>query len=150
MNHNLLPSDRAAIAGSIDPDNASAGTYTTAWVSMATFRSVMAIVAVGVMTSSGTLDAKLQQATDSSGTGAKDVTDKDITQLTQAGTDSDKQVVINCRASELDIANGFDHVRLSVTTATAASYVCGILLGMDPAYGVASDNDETSVDEIVV
>lgn len=149
MNHNILPSDRVAIAGSIDPDNASAGTYTTGWVSMATFRSVMAVVAVGVMASTATLDAKLEQAKDASGTDAKDISGKAITQLTQAGTDADKQAVINCRAEELDIANDFSHVRLSLTTAAAASYCCGLLLGLDPRNGVASEFDEASVDEIV-
>lgn len=149
MNPNIKPSDRLAILECIDPDNQSAGTVTTGWVSMADWLNIMAIIAVGVMASTGTLDAKIEQATDSSGSGAKDVDGTDITQLTQAGTDSDKQVVINLKQTDLDVANDFTHVRLSITTATAASYVCGLLIGLDRRQGIASDADLSSVDEIV-
>jgi len=149
MNRNLLPSDRVAVADAIDPTSQSAGALSTGWISMATFQSVMAIAIAGALGSSATLDAKLEQASDSSGTGVKDVTGKAITQLTQAGTDSNKQAVINCRAEELDIANGFTHVRLTMTVATAASLTSAVLLGLDPRYGAASDNDVASVDEIV-
>lgn len=131
-NPNLLPSDRVAVAGVIDPDAATADTYTTGWINMADYGSILAIVVAGTLGTSATLDAKLEQATDGSGTSAKDVTSKAITQLTQAGTDeSDKQAVINCRADELDIANDFDHARLSVTVGTATSDVGAIVLGLD-------------------
>lgn len=146
---NVKPSDRVAIAGVIDPDATSASTVTTGWISMAKFGAIMAIVMAGTLGSSATVDAKLEQATDSSGTGAKDVTGKAITQLTQAGTDSDKQAIINCFQQDLDIANGFTHVRLSLTVGTATSDVGAIVLGFDPVKGQAPASDATTVDEIV-
>jgi len=150
MNGNLKPSDRAAVVGVIDPDLNTAGTVTTDWVNMADWGAVMGIVAAGTLGSSATLDAKLEQATDSSGTGAKDIDGKAITQLTQAGTDeSDRQAVINLFANELDINNGFTHARLSLSVATASSDSSALLLGFDPRYGAASDSDATSVAEIV-
>ena len=149
MSTNALPSERAGVVATIDPDALTATAHTSDWVSMAVFQSVMAIVSVGTLGTSATVDAKLEQATDSSGTGAKDITGKSITQLTDAGSDDDKQAIINCRGSELDVENGFDHVRLSITVAVATSDGAGLVLGFDPRHGPASDSDLASVDEIV-
>lgn len=149
MTPNNRPSERAAVLAVIDPDAYSASTVVSAWAPAAKFSKFMAIVMAGDLGSSATLDAKIRQATDSSGTGAKDVSGAAITQLTQAGSDSDKQAVINFSADDLDIANGFTHVAISMTVATAASDASAILLGFDPRFGPASDNDASSVDEIV-
>lgn len=147
MNPNILPSNEAVLVGIIDPDANAAATYTTAWVHMGTFEAIQAIVMAGTLGSSATLDAKLEQAADSSGTGAKDISGKAITQLTQAGTDSDKQAIINCRSDELDVANGFDYVRLSMTVGTATSDSGAVVLGHHARYQPATDL--TSVDEVV-
>jgi hypothetical protein len=145
MSYNILASDRARIAGVIDPDAYSASTVTSGWVSMATYNRIMAIVFAGTLGASATLDAKIEEATDGSGTGAQDLANKDITQLTQAGTDSDKQAIINVRADEL--SSGYTHVRLSMTIGTAASDAGGVILGFEARYEPATD--ATSVDEIV-
>ena len=146
---NRLPSEKVAIGATIDPDATVASTVVSDYMSMADFESAMAIIMAGTLGSSATLDAKLVQATDSSGTGVKDITGKAITQLTQAGTDSDKQAIINCRAEELDIANDFNHIAISLTVATATSDVSAILLGLNARVNPASDNDLASVDEII-
>lgn len=146
-NPNTLPSNRAVLAGVIDPDAYTADTYTTGWISMADFGSIQAVIMAGTLGSSATLDAKLEQASDSSGTGAKDITGKAITQLTQAGSDSDKQAIINCRAEELDVDNSFTHVRLSVTVGTATSDAGAFVLGHDARYAPA--DDISTVDEVV-
>lgn len=147
MNTNVLPSDRAPVVGVIDPDAYAAATYTTGWVSMVEFESIMAVVMAGDLGASATVDAKLEQASDSSGTGAKDITGKAITQLTKAGTDDNKQAVINCRSEELDVDNDFTHVRLSVTVGTAACDMGAFVLGLDARYQPAADL--SSVDEVV-
>lgn len=150
MNLNTLPSDCAAVVGVIDPDVTAAGTVTTGWVEAADFESFLAVAMAGTLGSSATFDAKIEQASDGSGTGAKDLSGAAITQLTQAGTDeSDKQSLIQFRSSDLDVDNSFTHVRLSVTVATATSDAAGVLLGFGPRYGPASDNDASSVAEIV-
>lgn len=143
----IRPSDRAPLMKVLDPVSQAAATVTTGWVSMADFNSAMALLMVGALGVSGTVDAKLQQATDSSGTGVKDITGKAITQLTQAGTDSNKQVVINCHAEELDVDGGFNHVRLSVTVGVAASLIAAGIFGFDARYAPAADS--TTVDEVV-
>lgn len=137
------------ILGSIDPDAYAASTVTTGWISAATWQDFMAIVQAGTLGSSATLDAKIQQATDSGGTGVKDLSGAAITQLTEAGTDSDKQAVICFSADDLDIANGFNHFRLSMTIGTATSDAGGIVLGSAGRYGPAASHDAASVDEIV-
>lgn len=149
MNGNIKPSDRAAVVGVIDPDANAAGAASTGWVDASTFHSFLAIIMAGTLGASATLDAKLEQATDGSGTGVKDVTGKAITQLTQAGTDSDKQALINLFSDELDINNGFTHVRLTMTTGVATSDSGALLLGLDPRNDIASANDAATVDEIV-
>jgi len=134
-------------AAAIDPDAYGAGTVTSGWVSLADYEYIQAIVMVGEMQATSTVDAKLEQAQDGSGTGAKDITGKAITQLTAAGSDSDKQAILNCRSEELDVTNAFTHVRLSITTATAASDSAGLILGSDARYFPATD--ATTVDEVV-
>lgn len=149
MNSNLKPSDQVAVVGAIDPDANGAATYTTGWVSLADWSGLLAVVMAGTLGSSATLDAKFEQATDAAGTGAKDVTGKAITQLTQAGTDSDKQALINLFPTDLDFANNFTHARLSMTVGTATSDCGAVLLGLYPRNGAASDSDAATVDEIV-
>lgn len=149
MDANSLPAERAAVVATIDPDAYTANTYTSDWVDMGRFASLMAIIMAGDLGTNATLDAKLQQATDDQGAGAKDITGKAITQLTQAGADSDKQAIINVRPEELDLDNEFRYVRLSATLATATSDFGAILLGFDTRHGIGSANDLASVDEIV-
>ncbi len=147
---NTLGSDRVAVVGAIDPDALTANTYETGWIDMADFPRLMAIVLTGTLGTSATVDAKFEQATDGSGTGAKDVAGKAIAQLTEAGTDqSDMQAIINLHQSELDLENSFTHARLSLTIGTATSDAGAVVLGLDARYAPASDNDAASVDEIV-
>lgn len=149
MNGNLNPSMKAGVVAVINPVSQAVGTVTTGWVDMQSFGALLAILAVGALGTSGTVDAKIQQATDSAGTGAKDVAGTAITQLTKAGTDDNKQVIINLRQEDLDKNNAFRFARLSVTVGTAASLVSAILLAFNARYGAATDNDLASVDEIV-
>ena len=141
-------SESLAFLAAINPISQGVGTAVSGWVSMRDMHRLLALVDVGVLGTAATVDAKLQQATDSSGTGAKDITGKAITQLTKAGTDDNKQVLVNLRASDLDVAGGFEHVQLSITVGGAASLVSGALLGV-PAYEPANAFNQAAVDEIV-
>ena len=147
MDQNLKPSDKATVLARIDPDAAGAGTVSTIYVKASDFHQLLAIVQAGDLGASATVDAKLRQATDSSGTGVKDITGATITQLTQAGTDSDKIVLINLDPNKLDVEGGFDYVKLDITVAVAASEIAGLLLGFEPRYGVAAHI--AAVDEVL-
>lgn len=145
-----LPSEVAAVVAAIDPDNYAAGTQTSGWVAVKDFMSFMALIQVGEMAAGSTVDAKIEQATDSGGSNSKDVSNSSITQLTQASNDdSDQQVAINVRPEHLDVSGGFSHIRMSITVASAASDAGAVLLGLNARHGPASDQDADTVAEIV-
>lgn len=125
--------ENTAILGAIHAVSQGVGAVSSAWVPVSEYARIVALVDAGALGASATVDAKLEQATDSSGTGAKDITGKALTQLAD-GADDNSNHVIECRASELDKANSFDHVRLTITVATAASLVSGVVLGCEPIH----------------
>lgn len=152
MGRVLRPSDRAAVVGVIDPDAYAAGTYTSDWVDVGEFERLMAIIAWGEMAANATLNAKLEQATDDQGSDAKDVSGKALTEVDESAVSpapNDQQAVINMEGDEIDVDNGFTHVRLSVTTATAAVDFGAMVLGFDARYAPGADSDLASVAEIV-
>lgn len=149
MQGNLLPSARAGVVGVIDPDAYAASTITTGWIDMQDFFALLAVMLVGDIVSTGTIDAKFEQATDDSGTGAKDVSGTAITQLTEAGTDSNKQVAINLAQADLDRNNDFRFARLSVTLGTAGADFGAVVVALDARYGALGSNDLSTVDETV-
>lgn len=148
--NNLLPSQRNGVIGVVDPDANTVGDKDTVWMDAAAFDSMMAIIQTGILGASATVDAKLLEATDAAGAGAKDITGKAITQLLKASNDDD-QAIINLRADELDVDNGFAFVLLRVTIGTATSDCSAVVLGLDPRYAPADANgkDLASVVEIV-
>lgn len=147
MAFNVLPSDQSPIIGVINPQSTNT-TVVSGWIPLKQVQAFEALILAGALGASATVDAKLQQATSSGGAGAKDITGKAITQLTKAGTDDNKQAVINCRADELDVNNDFNHVQLSITVGTAASLVAGVVLATTFRYD-PSDIQATTVDEVV-
>lgn len=130
---NVKFSEKNAILATLDPASVGPTTVTTGWASMANVHSLCALIQTGIMGASATVDAKLQQATDSSGTGAKDVTGKAIVQILKAAGDN-KQATIELRDTDLDTNNGFAYVRLSVTVGVAASIVGAAVIGCNPIF----------------
>ena len=145
---NSKGSEQLAILATLDPISASAGSATSSWVPVQNFHSILAIINTGVLGTSATIDARLQQATDSSGTGSKDVTSRAITQIVKASGDN-KQALINMRSDEIDTTNAYTHVRLVVTVGTAASVYGAQVLGMSPRFAPASDSNQAAVVQIV-
>lgn len=145
------PYEGIGVVATIDPDAYGASTVVSDYVNVEDWRDgIMAIVTAGTLGTNATIDAKLRQATDASGTGVKDITGKEITQLTQAGTDeSDRQAIIFVRPDELDVAGGFTHVALSLTVGTATSDAGAVVLGVGPRHTPAAEYDLASVAEIV-
>lgn len=157
MRTSSKPTERMALVAAIDPDNPSPGAVNSGWVDASKFRQFLAVVQWGVLGTAGTIDAKIQQATDSSGTSAKDVSGTSITQVaeTTSPTPDDQQAEIQFKAEDLDQNNAFTHVRLQITVGddtspeAATSYIAGLLFGLDARHGPASDDDASSVAEIV-
>ena len=144
MYPNLKGSETLSLLATIDPASQAAGTVTTAWVSTANFHAFLAVIETGVLGAAATLDAKIQQAQDNTGTGAKDVIGKAILQIVKASGDN-KQALINLRPEDLDSNNGFAYLRLSLTVGVAASVVAGKLVGLSPRYATAEVFNQAAV-----
>lgn len=109
----------------ISPQLVDADSASSDWVYAGNATNLVGIVTVGA--TDAAVNAKLEQATDSSGTGAKDVTDADAD---WEATDDNKDGVIQVECTHLDTANNFSYVRLTITVedGTAGGYVAGVLL----------------------
>ncbi len=145
---NAKGSELLAILATIDPASQAAGSVSTGWISVANHHGLLAVIQTGVLGTGATVDAKLQQALDATGTSAKDITGKAITQIVKASGDN-KQVLINARPEELDTVNGFGFVRLSVTVGVAASLVAAQVLGVNPRELPANTGNQAAVAQIV-
>ena len=148
MYPNSKASEMLALLATIDPATQAAGAVSTGWVSVANHLGFLALVQTGVLGTSATVDAKLQQALDSSGTGAKDISGKAITQIVKA-TGDNKQVLVNVKPEELDTVNGFGFVRLTVTVGVAASITSAQLLGVNPRYAPAEVGNQAAVVQVI-
>ena len=142
-----LLTEKLAVLGTIDPDAYGTGTQGSDWMDMKMFFQALFALLLGTLGSSATIDFKVQEAKTAAGGDAQDLSGKAISQLTEAGTDSDKQALINVRADEL--SDGYRYVRGVLTIGVAASDVGLLVLGGDPSFSPASNFDLSSVDEIV-
>jgi hypothetical protein len=148
MYPNSKASEMLAVLATIDPATQSAGAVSTGWISVANHLGFLALVQTGVLGTSATVDAKLQQALDSAGTGAKDISGKAITQIVKA-TGDNKQVLVNVKPEELDTVNGFGFVRVTVTVGVAASITSAQLLGINPRYAPADVGNQAAVVQVI-
>ena len=145
---NSKASEMLAILATIDPASQSVGMATTGWVSVANHHGLLAVVQTGVLGTLATVDAKLQQATDSTGAGAKDVAGRAITQIVKA-TGDNKQALINLKPEELDTLNGFGFVRVALTVGVAASITGAQLLGVNPRFAPADSGNQAAVVQVI-
>ena len=128
------------------------------WLSMAGYARAMAYVEVGTWNASDDLDeCRIQQASDSSGTGAKDLTSDESggNYDTDNPVDADGNfVILEVRAEDLDVDSGFTHIRLYVGEGgnTGPDNVTGVLIRYGHAYprkelqGAASTGAQVYVD----
>lgn len=148
MNPNVKISEKLAILATLDPASVAAGTVLTAWVPVAGFNSIAALIQTGILGASATVDAKLRQATDASGTGAKDIANKALTQIVKASGDN-VQAIVECRADDLDTNNGYGYVALSVTVGAAASILGAALIGGNARFMPASASNQAAVKQVI-
>lgn len=148
MYPNAKGSELFAILATLDPASQAAGTATTEWVSMTEFHDLLAIVQTGSLGTNSTVEAKLQQAKDATGTGAKDVVGKALTQIVKA-IGENKQALINFSPDNFDLANDYAFVRLSVTVGVAASQISAQILGVNPLYSPADAANQAEVIQVL-
>jgi len=123
----------------------------TSWVSMALYERIFAYVEIGTWNATDDLDeCRLEQATDASGTGAKDLT----TDASGGNYDTDNPVdadgnfvILQAKVSDMDVAGGFTHVRLYVAEGgnTGTDNVTGFLVRYGAKDKHAEQNGAASV-----
>src|SRR5262249_27242991 len=113
---------------------------------MSKFSEIEAVLITGDMAAE-TIDFKLQDYATSGGTYA-DVPGKAITQLAAHATNNDnKQAVINLKSSEMNAGAQFVKAR-GVTGGATGGNCCIVVLGI-PRYGPVTDDDLTTVVQVV-
>jgi len=112
----------------------------SAWVPIENFHNVTAYVEIGTWNATDDLDeCRLEQATDASGTGAKDLTtdasggNYDTANPVDAAGDF---VVLEASVEDMDRAGGFTHVRLYLAEGgnTGVDNVTAVLIRHNAAY----------------
>ncbi len=146
---NAKGSELISVLATLDPTSQVVGTVSTGWISAGNHHNLLVLVQSGVLGTGATLDAKIQQATDVSGSGVKDLPGKSIAQLTQAGNSSAKQALINLRPEDLDVNNGYAFIRLSLTVGVAASLTAVQVLGLNPRFAPGEVNNQPAVVQVV-
>jgi hypothetical protein len=133
MNLNASAAEQVGLLAVVDPVSQAAGPNATVWVPTANYHQFLAIVQTGVLGAGATIDAKVQQAKDSTGLNAKDISGESITQIPKVSGDN-KQVMISVRSESLDQTNGYDHIGIVLGVGVAPSIVSAVLLGIGPRY----------------
>ena len=107
--------DRVTFVQALAPVSKSAGTTTSSAIDLTGFSKASLLVDIGVISSSGTVDCKVQASATSGGSYA-DITGAAITQATQAGGDSGSQQLV-----DFEIPVGKPFVKTVLVNATAAA-----------------------------
>ena len=145
---NAKGSELLSVLATLDPASQAVGAASTVWVPVANYFGLLTIVQTGVLGTLATVDAKLQQALDSAGTSAKDISGKALTQIVKA-TGDNKQALINVKPEELDTVNGFGFIRVSLAVGAAASVTSAQLLGVNPRYVPADVGNQAAVVQVI-
>lgn len=148
---------KATIEAAFVPVDMSSAANAGDWVSLENYRKCVAVLFGAAGTAGDDPVFKLQQATAADGTGAKDLTFTVVyqkvgtlastaawTRTTQtaatsytnaASAESQKIMVVEIDAAELDVDNGFTFIQLSVAdVGTNAQLGCGFYIMLEPRY----------------
>lgn len=104
----------------------------TAWLAMTNLHRAVVLISAGDLAATATFNVDVEQATDSTGSGVKNITGKSITALT--ATDDDVAIAIEIRSDELDVDGGFDFIRVECIPANAAVEFAVFVLGVIPRF----------------
>jgi len=133
-------SERLALVATIDPQLVDNNSANSDWAPMQHLRRILFTLLLGATDT--TVNAKLQRATDASGTGAEDIPGKAITQL--GATADNKQAQLEVSAAEVG-AFGFVRLVVTVGDGTTGAYIAATGVGADARFGPARGERLTSV-----
>ena len=106
-------------------------TLPASYIDVTNFERFAFVISAGALGASATVDAQVVQATAAAGTGSKNITGAAMTQFTD--TDDDTFVTIEVQSDQLDIANDFRYVAITVTIANTADLEV-LFLGLNPRH----------------
>lgn len=126
--------EREPVVDLLVPIANAAGTVTSLGVDMSKFKRVRYLINLGAVTGAGTLDANLQSAALSNFAVPHNVTNSNLTQVTNAVNGPNTIVSLEARADQIQQQNQGDrYVRLRVVIGTNTVLFGAIGLGGDPA-----------------
>lgn len=145
---NVLASEVGAVLSTIDPQTVNSTPVVGDYIDMSKYEQVLFIFMLGNMASE-TIDCRVQEATDSSGTGAQAM--KSATQLSAHASNNDnKQIVIQVRNEDLDSDDSYRYVAPRMVTGdTSGGPAACVAIGFGARSEPAVDNDLSSVVEVV-
>ena len=106
-------------------------TVPTTYIDVTDFERFAFLISAGALGASATVAAQVVQATAAAGTGSKVITGAAMTAF--ADDDDDQFVTIEVQSDQLDIANGFRYVAITVTIANTADLEV-LFLGLNPRH----------------
>lgn len=119
--------------GELYPVSRAIGVYDTGWLDMADHQRIVFLIAVGAVAQGATVDFEVRQATSVAGANATNIFPNagyiNITQLTDA--DSNSLLAVEVRTEQMDVDGAFHYLsgRLTVATNTAITTVIPLRLG---------------------
>jgi hypothetical protein len=120
------------------------GTLDSNWVSLSTYHRAFLLFNLGDTGPGATCTVSLRQAQDTTGTGAKAITGKQLTQFTQPG-DMDELCGIELRTEELDVNNDFDCVQVRVVITVSGVEMAYTLFGLEPRFAAVPTTNWTEI-----
>lgn len=142
---NRTPSERVAVLGRAIPVSAT-GANNSGRVALANFFRIQAIINVGALAATSTVNAKLQGSVGVGGA-LEDIPGAAIAPLVGAANGS-KIAIIDLNCDSL-ARLGYTHVQLTLATTVADGATSALLLGFDSRYGPAYAQDNAAVAQIV-
>jgi hypothetical protein len=116
----------------MNPGAVADATYPTSYIDVSEFGRGAFLLAIGA-TDDTAITMQVKQATDTAGTGSKDVTGAAITGTVLAGANDNKWALIELDFDHLDLSNDFDCVAVAVAaTGGAASQGVAFFFGLEP------------------
>ena len=133
----------------LHPSNeaASGNNYTGPWMQMKNCEEFVAIVSIGGISGTATIDAKLTQATNAAGAGAKDIAGLAITQV--PASDDFQINILSARVGQLDLKNGYKFIRSEITRGGNGNSTVGVIQMLKLFPGPAVYKSSDSVKQVV-
>ena len=139
---------KTALMDFVNQSNAAAGNYNSATpIDMSLFKQALYLLNVGVLSGTGTVDARLQSCKYSSfNTGVHNISGSNITQITNSTGNTNTWVKLTVRADQVSQLNAGDrYVRLNTTIGTASVNYQAVGIGMEAVQAPANQNENTTL-----